>query len=198
MLKLTTHVKTGKLAGFQSLNTSVHKNKFCDKMRKSDSICKACYAATMETRYKGLRDNIQANGDTLSKSVLPEADLPFINAAVFRLHSTGELINEKHLINFINIAKKNKQTRFVLWTKRKNIVNKVLSMMSKPDNFDFIYSNAIIDSKDITLPKHFTKVFSVYSKGNPTAAKINCHSKCQDCMLCYSDNDVTHIREVIK
>jgi hypothetical protein len=197
-LKITTHTKTGKLAGFKSLNTSVEKNAYCSKMRAKDSICQSCYAANMEKAYKGLRNNIQSNSDMLSSRILETHELPRINELAFRFHSTGELINEIHLINFINIALDNPRTRFVLWTKRNDIVQKTLAKRSLPDNFKLIFSNAKIDSKDIKPPKHFIKVFSVYSKKNPTEAVINCHSKCQDCMLCYSDNDITNVRELIK
>ena len=197
-LKITTHTKTGKLAGFKSLNTSVEKNAYCSKMRAKDSICQSCYATNMEKAYKGLRNNIQSNSDMLSSRILETYELPRINELAFRFHSTGELINETHLINFINIALDNPRTRFVLWTKRNDIVQKTLAKRSLPDNFKLIFSNAKIDSKDIKPPKHFIKVFSVYSKKNPTDAAINCHSKCQDCMLCYSDNDISNIRELIK
>ena len=83
-------------------------------------------------------------------------------------------------------------------TKRNDIVQKTLSKRSLPDNFKLVFSNAKIDGKDIKPPKHFIKVFTVYSKKNPTKAAINCHSKCQDCMICYSDNDITNVRELIK
>jgi len=197
-LKVTNHNQSGKLAGFRSLNTSVEKNTFCQKMREQDSICKKCYAANMEKAYKGLRLNIQKNSDILASRILERHELPRINDLAFRFHSTGELINETHMINFINIALDNPRTRFVLWTKRKDIINKTLAKRSLPANFKLIFSNAKVDSKDIKLPKHFIKIFSVYSKENPTKAEINCHGKCQDCMVCYSDNDVIHIRELIK
>lgn len=197
-LKITTHTKTGKLAGFQSLNTSVALNTFCSKMRDTESVCKACYAANMEKAYKGLRVNIQSNGELLSKSILETHQLPRINANAFRFHSTGELINETHMINFINIALDNPRTRFVLWTKRRDVINKTLAKRSLPDNFKLIYSNSKVDDEDIKLPKHFIKVFSVYSKGTEDKQAINCSGKCQDCMTCYSDNAVTHIREIIK
>ena len=197
-LKITTHTKTGKMAGFKSLNTSVANNDYCSKMRAKDSICKSCYAATMEKQYKSLRINIQANGDMLSSRILERHELPRINDLAFRFHSTGELINEIHFINFINISIDNPRTRFVLWTKRNDIVQKTLTKRSLPDNFKLIFSNAKVDSKDIKPPKHFIKVFSVYSKGNPSEAAINCHGKCLDCMKCYSDNSITNIREVIK
>ena len=197
-LKLTNHVNTGKLAGFQSLNTSVLENSYCSKMRAKDSICKSCYAANMEKRYKGLRVNIQSNGDILSSRILERQELPSINANVFRLHSTGELINEVHMINFINIALDNPMTRFVLWSKRTDIINKTLAKRSLPDNLKLIYSNPKLDSKDIKPPKHFIKVFSVYTKKRDNSLTINCDSKCQDCMVCYTDNDVVNVREVIK
>jgi len=167
-------------------------------MRAKDSICKSCYAATMEKQFKGLRINIQANGDMLSSRILERHELPRINDLSFRFHSTGELINEIHFINFINIALDNPRTRFVLWSKRSDIIKKALTKRSLPDNFKLVFSNAKIDSKDIKPPQHFIKVFSVYSKGNPTEAAINCHGKCLDCMKCYSDNSITNIREVIK
>jgi hypothetical protein len=198
ILKITTHSKTGKLAGFKSLNTSVQKNEYCQKMRANDSICKSCYASNMEKAYKGLRVNIQANHDLLSERILDTHELPRIMELVFRFHSTGELINEIHMINFINIALDNPRTRFVLWTKRNDIIQKTLNKRSLPNNFKLVYSNPKLDSKDIKPPKHFIKVFSVYSKKNPINAKINCHSKCIDCMLCYDDNDITNIRELIK
>ena len=199
MLKLTKHVNTGKLAGFQSLNTSVLQNDYCTKMRANDSICSSCYAANMEKRYKGLRDNIVSNGELLSNSIIDRDQLPYLfNMSVFRLHSTGELINETHFVNFINLALKNKQVRFVLWTKRIDIVNKVLRSLKLPSNLDLIFSNPKVNSQDIEPPKHFIKVFSVYTKDGAEGLDINCRSKCKDCMNCYTTNDIKNIREIIK
>ena len=113
-LKITSHKLTGKLAGFKSLNTSVEKNAYCSKMRAKDSICRSCYAVNMEKAYKNLRINIQANGDMLSSRILERHELPRINDLAFRFHSTGELINQVHMVNFINIALDNPRTRFVL------------------------------------------------------------------------------------
>jgi len=196
-LKITKHVDSGKMADFQSLNTSVEKNDYCNKMRATDAICRKCYAFNMEKRYKSLRVNIQNNGKMLSSRILHKQELPRVNAVAFRFHSTGELINDIHFINFINIAIDNPLTRFVLWTKRVDIVNKVLKDYELPSNFKLIYSNPKLNSKDIKPPKHFIKVFSVYTKDSDQN-NINCNSKCRDCMLCYTDNDIKNIREVIK
>jgi len=197
VLKITNHKDTGKLAGFKSLNTSVAKNTFCQKMREKDSICRKCYAANMEKAYKNLRINIQSNSEILSTRILNRQELPRVNDLAFRFHSTGELINDTHFLNFINIALDNPATRFVLWSKRNDIIQRVLKMVSLPDNFKLIYSNPKMNSKDIKPPKHFTKVFSVYNK-DTKRKDINCSQKCIDCMVCYSDNNVTNIRELVK
>jgi hypothetical protein len=158
-IKITTHVDSGKLAKFKSINTSVEENDFCSKMRrKKNSICVKCYAVNMEKRYPSFRTNIQSNSEILSSRILDTHELPRINDLAFRFHSTGELI---------------------------------------PDNLKLIYSNPKIDSKDIKPPKHFVKVFTAYSK-DTKIKNINCRGKCVDCMLCYSDNNVKNIREIIK
>ena len=198
MLKITNHVKTGKLAGFQSLNTSVLENSFCSKMRETDSICKSCYAVTMEKRFKGMRENICSNGDLLSASILNYSELPAINSLYFRFHSVGELINEEHFINFVNITNKNPRTTFVLWTKRKNIVDSVLKDIKKPENLILVFSDAKVDNSNQRIPANFDKMFSVYSKEGAQNVDINCNKKCKDCLLCYQHNDVKFIRELLK
>ena len=197
-IKITTHVDSGKLAKFKSINTSVEENDFCSKMRrKKNSICMKCYAVNMEKRYPSFRTNIQSNSEILSSRILDTHELPRINDLAFRFHSTGELINDIHFLNFINIAVDNSRTYFTLWTKRVDIIKRVLKTHTLPDNLKLIYSNPKVDSKDIKPPKHFVKVFTGYSK-DTKIKNINCKGKCVDCMLCYSDNNVKNIREIIK
>ena len=148
----------GKMAGIQSINTSTTNNEFCTKMRETDSVCKKCYAARFENMRPSLHDALEKN-IVLSQRDLTMRELPIINASIFRFHSYGELINSKHFENYIAIANHNPNTIFTLWTKRKNIVSRVLNNMVKPSNLILIYSSSIID--DIAaLPKHFNKVFT--------------------------------------
>ena len=87
-------------------------------------------------------------------------------------------------------------TTFTLWTKRKNIVNKVLGKRRKPKNLILIYSNPHVDKLDVDLPKHFDKVFNNVSKHTD---EVNCSKKCLECMMCYTlGNKTTQIIEVIK
>jgi len=195
MLHITTPSKTGKLNGIPPINTSVLNNKFCSKMRDSDAVCNECYASRIEQRYTNLHLAIEKNDTVLSDSIIPIQYLPIFNNLAIRFHSLGELINTTHLHNFLNIAEKNPQVIFSLWSKRKDIINKVLSKRAKPINFILIYSTTLID-KISKLPKYFNKVFSVHSKGSQAA--INCHGACKTCMLCYSHNDTIYINEIVK
>jgi hypothetical protein len=199
MLHITNHSPSHKLAGFQSLNTSTLSNEFCIKMMKKTDIsiiCQECYAATMQKRYKNLDIAISKNGPLLSDGPLPIRYVPVINAIAFRFHSFGELINLQHLENYATIASYNPDTFFTLWTKRKDIVNAYFKAGNvKPDNLSFIFSSSII-GKIEKLPIHFDKVFTAHNKN--TKETINCHSKCIDCMVCYSKNDVIYINEIKK
>jgi len=150
----------------------------------------------MEKRYSNLHNAISKNDNLLSSAPLNQRFIPVILSRAFRFHSLGELINLQHLENLASIASYNPNTYFTLWTKRKNIVNAYFKAGNiKPDNFSLIYSSPVIN-KIAILPEHFDKVFTAHSK--KTEAPINCHSKCKDCMLCYSKNDVQYINEVVK
>jgi hypothetical protein len=193
---------TGKLKGFQAINTNTLSNSFCSKMRKTDAICSQCYSASM---LQGVRKNCvepwQRNSDTLSEKVLLSDSLPTINAAAFRFHAHGELINLTHLVNFVNIARKNKLSTFALWTKRKNLINEFIATGGViPDNLILIYSNAKTDKVLNDIPKYFDKVFNASQSGIVEEGQTECTGKsCIDCLACYrKDNGKTIIVEKVK
>lgn len=49
----------GKMTGIQSINTSTTSNEFCTKMRKTDAVCKKCYAARFENMRPSLHDALE-------------------------------------------------------------------------------------------------------------------------------------------
>ena len=88
--------------GFKSLNTSVHENSFCQKMRSCNgAICGSCFASNMEDRYKDLARNNVSNSEILSKYELTERDFPILMDRAFRFHANGELINSLHFRNYL-------------------------------------------------------------------------------------------------
>jgi len=209
-LHLTTH-KTrkgykSKLDGFFSLNTSTLNNSFCVKMfsgNNTDLICRSCYAKTLEKRFFYKTNKLDINARILSESIMLWDYIPYYPLlSVLRVHSLGELINDIHFINILQIARKNPHCTVSIWTKRPDIVKRVFkSGYSKPKNLILIYSNPRVDADfEIKPPEYFDKVFNNYTREYITKnnVDINCHKSCKDCMLCYTHNNVEQIKEIVK
>lgn len=195
-IHITTPSKTGKLEGIPSTNTSTLNNKFCLKMRKTESVCGKCYAATLEKQYTNLHKAVTRNDTFLGTRVLEPHEIPRMTTLYHRFSSVGELINiNYHLHNLVLITLANPQTTFTLWTKRKDFIKKYFKNVTIPANLILIYSSAVI-GKIEKLPALFNKVFTAHPK--KTEAAINCHGKCKDCLLCYTFNDTQFINEIIK
>jgi hypothetical protein len=186
---------TGKLQGIQAINTNTLTNAFCSTMRETDAICGACYSAAM---LSGSRKNcvpaFEHNSALLSSRELQPAELPAINASIFRFHGHGELINALHLRNLYAIAEHNPSTIFALWTKRRDVIRKG---GARPDNVVLIYSNPSLDRVMQRPPAGFDRVFN-----NVRAAytgPANCTGqKCADCRACYQHGGETVIIEHAK
>ena len=177
---------TGKLDGIPAINTNTLTNSFCINQhnRKNNSICNYCYSVNMlKTFRKSCVKSFQHNSEFLSSKVIHQDGLPIINAAFFRFSGHGELINDNHFINLINICVKNPSTNFALWSKRAPIIWDVLKTHKKPRNLILVYSNPKIDHVLKKIPDQFDKVFN-----NVTSGAVNCSPKkgaCLACLKCY-------------
>ena len=178
----------GKLQGIKAIGTNTLNNTFCYKMNNMQDdkiICTKCYSwAMLQGFRKNVAEALQRNTEALSKTVLSYKDLPVIKDDVFRFQHHGELINMKHLKNLVNIARKNPDCTFALWTKRKDMVAKYVATL--PSNLILVYSNPRIDKVITKPPKHFHKVFNNVSPDNLTSQQNCTGQECRDCMLCYS------------
>ncbi len=189
---------SGKLKGINAINSSPLNNPFCLKMSQvKGSVCGSCYSIKMLSTYRKNCDPVfRDRGDRLSQGVLSQRDLPKINDRYFRFSAHGELINDRHLMNYMRIADHNPQTTFALYTKRVDIVHRYLDLYELPSNVILIYSSPILN-KEAKLPKEFHKVFTVYDEG--VSDNINCGSKsCLNCLLCYKKDTVSVINERVK
>jgi len=202
MEKIHISKMTGKLDGFQAISTNTMTNEYCIKQNaKNDNnnICKHCYSHTMLRSYrKNMQPSLQRNSDLLSDRILNTEELPTVLNAFFRFNAHGELINETHLINLVNIALHNPHCNFALWTKRNDIIAKYFKSNDKPKNFILVYSNPKISNIMEKLPKHFDKTFNNVLE-NEHIEKQNCTGQqCKTCLLCYQHNGVTTIVEKVK
>lgn len=205
-LHLTVH-QSGKLMNITSINTSSLINEFCNKMgcrefcrkdRKRKTICEYCYAEKNEKLRKQLEKCLINNTKMLTEKILTDDEIPFLNNAFVRFHSFGELINDIHMHNFYNIAKKNEQTKFCLMTKRPELVVKY----PKLKNVVYILSSPIINKKtDSEYLDYFDKTFTVYTEEyiKENKIKINCHGlSCINCQKCYKRSGTQEIKELLR
>ena len=193
---------TGKLEGLRAISTNTATNEYCIKQNsaaKSNNICTHCYSHTMLKSYrKNMQPALQHNSDYLSSKVHDMDSLPVILDAFMRLDAHGELINLNHLTNLVNMAVKNPHCRFVLWTKRNDIVVKYFKDNDKPSNFALIYSNPIISTVMGKVPRYFDKTFNNVLEDEKVELQNCTGQKCKDCLLCYTINNTTVIVEKVK
>lgn len=195
----------GKMSGMQSLSTSCTNNLFCiTRAKNNDLVCSHCYAQRQMKIYKNLEKCLRRNTEILTTHVLEKDEIPFINAAFFRFESFGDLNNEIQVENYFNIAKKNKHTKFALWTKNPWIIEKVINNGGKkPSNLQIVYSSPVInmcDDKQTVYP-FIDKIFTAYSKEyiKENNIDINCGAKsCLACHRCYVKSKEKFINEKLK
>ena len=185
----------GKMQDIKSINTNTFTNNYC--MRQCTFKGK-CYSKKHIKRFPNNASAWELNSDKLSKSIIDYDLLPkFYNTNFVRFHSHGELINDIHLINFMNICNKNEDVTFTLWTKRNDLIKRHFKNHEKPKNLILIFSNSKFDKPMDKIPLHFDKTFNVINKDSNI--KANCSGKCKDCMICYTiGSKETQIIEVIK
>ncbi len=209
---------TGKMEGIKSISTAVALNPFCQRnQRIPGSVCAHCFSQAMMGMYPALDAKLRKNSELLSSRVLDWDELPDLTGEeTFRFESFGDLINETHLRNYLNIALKNPGTRFALWTKRYKLVGDWFSdpdpSHAMPPNMTLVISSMALN---VPMPLGFLmktgrfapgqlKSFTVYEAATVEAdwkgIEINCGSRfCRGCGLCYhAENGVTEIREVLK
>ena len=202
---IATH--SGKMSGIPSISTSVLCNKNCaENAAVKGSICEKCYARGLAKMRKQLAEKLKANYKFYTTVNLSVDDVPFINSAIFRFESFGDLANVQQFANYCTIAEANPQTRFVLWTKNTHIVEEYIDReYTKPENLYIIASALMINKNWVSLayPHCIDAIFTVYDKQTIKAENIdiNCGGrKCIECRRCYSleHGKIADIREQLK
>lgn len=205
---------TGKMEGMISISTSVLTNPNCNKNSKIEgAICSHCYSRNMAGMYKALDAKNQRNTDILTTKIIPEDELPSVDSDKFpwaRLEAFGDLHNETHLQNYMNLVRKNSGSKWALYTKMYHLVYEYFSKHDVPENLTLVISSLMVN-KPIDISKFQElgkfkegqlKVFTVYDKEYIAAhpeLKINCGAKsCFTCHRCYDQRKETEVNEILK
>lgn len=197
---------TGKMAGVNSISTSVLLNKRCAKNAAiPGSICAHCYAMRYAGFRPALRRKLEMNALLYARYVVPVEWLPVINDLIFRFESFGDLNNAIQVENYFNIARKNSAVTFAQWTKNPDYIAQAIDNgAAKPENVIVVYSSILknVCNKDIITRYPFIdKVFTVYSPAYIEANNIdiNCGARsCLGCQRCYRKDTEIFISEKLK
>jgi hypothetical protein len=206
-----TEKHNDKMEGLGSMSTNALQNEYCIQNKQCEgSVCQKCYAISMLLRYSNLGKALENNTSILTNDVLPPEQLPFTNFRYFRFEAFGDIANEIHFINYLNICNKNPHTNFALWTKKPQIIDTVFNDMKykKPNNLQIVvsslYLNTVFNIEAMPYKKRYwfiDKIFTVYTSQYAIDhdIKVNCGGKrCIDCLECYTKNDTFYINEIVK
>lgn len=185
---VTLSKMSGKLDGIVGISTNPLINSFCEKMQSVDgAICQHCYSCRLlTTARKSAIPVWTANTVVLTDSALFDSQIPKIpDGSHVRFNPHGELTSDMMLLNFYRIARRNPTSKFVLFTKRLNIVRR--NAAEKPENVSLVASTYFVDDPLDKVPEGFDVAFNVVTPDFADAhgVKINCAMKCSTCLKCW-------------
>lgn len=209
-ITLTEH--QGKMTMIPSISTSKKLNANCQKMSCSDNvdcICRYCYADKTMAMYPRLADSLENNTRILTRELtfaeVRKIAQYFVNIAIARFESFGDLNNETQLLNYIRIARAARHTKFALFTKQYSIVKKYFESGKRfPDNVTLVLSSPYIDH---VLAEPLVASFKQYHRRVITFTVtrdhenpgINCgQRRCVQCRNCYDARQPKNVIEYIK
>ncbi|MFA5103512.1 MAG: hypothetical protein WC525_10235 [Candidatus Thermoplasmatota archaeon] len=191
MERLGISKMTGKLEFFRAINADPGSNPFCQSMHSNPNlICHHCYSMhLLDTARKSCRPAFARNSSLLSEMrITRDQVIQFYPGEHVRMLAHGELVNDLMFENLCALSTWFPQTRFLMWTKRKDIVQRNMGII--PDNMRIIYSSPLINPSGVRIPSGFNGVFNVFTNDYVLqhGIPINCHGKCIECMRCYTED----------
>ena len=195
---------TGKMNGIHSLSTSCKGNAQCQKNAQiKGSICEHCFSFAMMKRYTNLDSCMERNAEILRAGILPADQIPTTTGVIFRFESFGDLANWIQAANYIQIATRNPQTRFALYTKNPRFIAEAIAKgYEKPANLVIVFSSLFLNAQARAPYPFIDKVFTVYDSEEKAPNGINCGARsCFTCQRCYrasKPGEVEQIAELLK
>ena len=171
------------------------------------SICGFCFSDSQQDYMTSMTTPSSRNHQILNNGIIHKDWIPTINALYFRGESFGDFASVNAVINFYNLARKNKGVNVTAWTKNINFFVKAREAgHKKPKNFKLVFSSRFINNPAV-VPENATDlidaVFTVYTEeyAKLQNVEINCGARaCLSCLRCYTGfgKGVKHVNELLK
>lgn len=155
---------------------------------RNDCECnKKCYAKRLERLRPAVRNAYKTNYELLKSS--PETYWREVEASImmsrfFRFHVSGDIPDEDYLLHMIQIAGRNPHCEILCFTKKYDIVNRVLRQGNiPPDNLHIVMS--VWRGLEVKNPYDLPEAHVLYRDHSTTAAEdaIPCGGNCSECAM---------------
>lgn len=218
-LKVSDHM-SGKMEGIKCITSSCTVNDHCKSLH-TNGICKHCYAF----KYLNMRPTVKKCYERNSSVLTSDMDVSYMpsfrSGDFVRLESFGDLINRKHIENFLLICFKNPKTNFALFTKRRFMLENYFKdfEVKKPKNLAIVSSAYTMNDDQNTEMyasyvtndnlgfKLIDTVFNVYTSNDQMEKKDRlalqtwkCEKQCKNCLVCWNNKmvDIMLVKEHLK
>lgn len=194
---------SGKIEGMYSCDSSCNACSFCQKIREEGKdnpflICNYCYDDAQEKRWVNVKNRHALNLLIMSSVRFEREELATLTIEdLLRINSSGDIENDIHAENMLNIAYSHPDVRGALFAKNVSPVIRATDKLGKPSNLRYVQSSILI-GKPARRAKYFDIVFTVYATEGELQNALDggaceCNGKkCKDCgYMCYVENGWT-------
>lgn len=154
--------------------------------RKDAPCFKECYCNKGNMYFENVRQShikkyemYKANPKGFFNKLSAELDMiPF---KYFRWHSAGDIVDEQYLDLMCKLARQHRETHFLCFTKKYELVNKYLDHHKKPSNLVLCLSNW--GDWTVDNPHNLPTSHVAFSKGKDNIPEFayECPGKCDEC-----------------
>ncbi len=166
---------------------------------RADAPCfKGCYACKGTWLYPNVKNSLQHNLEAYKSNPTLFFESVAAQTALVRFcrwHSSGDIVDMQYFEGMCKVARKNKDTHYLCFTKKYEIINEFLSKGKRiPKNLSIVFSawSNWIPENPYDLPMTY-----VYGKefNNELIPKdaIPCGGKCENCQACWTLKKGQHV-----
>ena len=164
---------------------------------REDVPCrKGCYACKGNYTYKNVKKSLeenlkdyQDNPERFFEEIIAYLKDDDIIFKRFRWFSSGDIVDYRFFKGIVKVAQKVKETRFLLYTKKFDIVNSYVALGHEiPENLQIIFSGWDKDF-EIYNPYNFPETYVEFKDKTRNHEKIEksilCNNDCKQCKACW-------------
>ena len=166
---------------------------------RSDAPCfKGCYACKGNWLFPNVKNSLQHNLEAYKSNPALFFESVAAQTALVRFcrwHSSGDIVDMQYFEGMCKVARKNKETHYLCFTKKYEIINEFLSKGKRiQKNLSIVFSawSNWIPENPYDLPMTY-----VYGKefNNELIPKdaIPCGGKCETCQACWTLKKGQHV-----